>query len=90
VKRFFVSEDVSSELKNLTEYRWSGTPGGFPGAGFLVLFYAKKVRRDLGGKGDRIGIICIWVLGAKPLWVFGFKVFGALGQSPKSSSPSVR
>jgi hypothetical protein len=46
VKRFFVSEDISSELKNLTEYRKSGTPGDFPGAVFLVLFCAKKVRRD--------------------------------------------
>jgi hypothetical protein len=46
VKRFFVSEDVSSELKNLTEARQSGTPGDCSGAVFLVLFYAKKVLRD--------------------------------------------
>jgi hypothetical protein len=29
VKRFFVSEAWSAELKNLTEYRRSGTPGDF-------------------------------------------------------------
>jgi hypothetical protein len=43
VKRFFVSEAHGDELKNLTEYRQSGTPGDFEGAVFLVLFYAKKV-----------------------------------------------
>jgi hypothetical protein len=42
VKRFFVSEDVSSELKNLTEYRRSGTPGDFPGAVFWYFFAPKK------------------------------------------------
>jgi hypothetical protein len=47
VKRFFVSEAQRAELKNLTEYRGSGTPGDFSGAVFLVLFYAKKVRRYL-------------------------------------------
>jgi hypothetical protein len=56
VKRFFVSEDVSSELKNLTEYRQSGTPGDFTGAVFLVLFYTKKV----------LGEFCVSGFGAKP------------------------
>jgi hypothetical protein len=46
VKRFFVSEAQRAELKNLTEYRQSGTPGDFTGAVFLVLFYTKKVRRN--------------------------------------------
>jgi hypothetical protein len=42
VKRFFVSEAQRAELENLTEYRQSGTPGDFSGAGFLVLFCGKK------------------------------------------------
>jgi hypothetical protein len=50
VKRFFVSEAQRAELENLTEYRRSGTPGDFPGAVFLVLFYAKKVLREFMGQ----------------------------------------
>jgi hypothetical protein len=42
VKRFFVSEAYRAELKNITEYRKSGTPGDLTGAGFLVLFCGKK------------------------------------------------
>jgi hypothetical protein len=47
VKKFNVFEPryFRGELLNFTEYRQSGTPGGFPGAVFLVLFYAKKVQR---------------------------------------------
>jgi hypothetical protein len=40
----------SDELKNLNEYRQSGTPGDFAGAVFLVLFYAKKVLRGIRGE----------------------------------------
>jgi hypothetical protein len=44
VKKFNVFEPrcFRGELLNFTEYRRSGTPGDFEGAGFLVLFYAKK------------------------------------------------
>ena len=45
VKRFFVSEAHRAELKNLTEERWSETPGDLPGASFWY-FLREKVRRD--------------------------------------------
>jgi hypothetical protein len=45
VKRFFVSEAQRAELKNLTEYRRSGTPGDCPGASFWY-FLREKVLRE--------------------------------------------
>jgi hypothetical protein len=57
VKKFIVFEAQRAELKNITEYRRSGMPGDFPGAGFLVLFYAKKVLRNpLGGIGIGVAL----------------------------------
>jgi hypothetical protein len=55
VKRFFVSEDVSSELENLTESRQSTTPGDFPGASFWY-FLRKKVLRVFCESWFRDGI----------------------------------
>jgi hypothetical protein len=55
VKRFNVSEDISSELLNLTEYRQSGTPGDFTGASFWY-FLREKVHMALGAQ-PRIGFI---------------------------------
>jgi hypothetical protein len=47
VKRFFVSEAQGAELKNLTEYRESGTPGDFAGGSFWY-FLREKVLREHG------------------------------------------
>jgi hypothetical protein len=48
VKRFFVSEAHRAELENLTEERWSGTPGDCTGASFWY-FLREKVRRNSSG-----------------------------------------
>jgi hypothetical protein len=53
VKRFFVSEAQRAELKNLNEYRQSGTPGDFSGASFWY-FLREKVQGYWGESPDRI------------------------------------
>jgi hypothetical protein len=67
VKRFFVSEAQRAELENLTEDRQSGTPGDFSGAGFLVLFYDKKVLRDFHEPGFGMESRYKWIPGQRPL-----------------------
>jgi hypothetical protein len=51
-KRFFVSEARKDELKNLTEYRGSGTPEDFPGASFWYFWRNKSTK---GISGDKEG-----------------------------------
>jgi hypothetical protein len=56
VKRFFVSEAHGAELKNLTEYRQSGTPGDFPGASFWYFLREKVLLAPFPkGQGGRSG-----------------------------------